>query len=92
MKKIFSIIAASLCGLVVAFIVTLSFVRTNIPISFRDPYQIYVFNQSTTSTVANGYQKKDKEFDEVMKQVKWVRYCYQIWMKEHTLYPFTTAN
>ena len=70
MKKIFSIIAAVMSGMIMAFILTLCFIKTSAPLSFKDPTYIYVFDRSTTATVANGYSSNDNEFHEVLKQVK----------------------
>lgn len=70
MKKIFSIIAASLSGLVLVFITTLGFIKTNVPISYKDPVYIYVFNQSSTATATNGYSTSNSEFSEIMKNLK----------------------
>ena len=67
MKKIFSIISAVICGLVIVFISTLSFIKTNVAIIQNNPVSIYVFNESTTATKANGYTKDNAEFNEILK-------------------------
>ena len=70
MKKIFSIISAVICGLVIVFISTLSFIKTNVAIIQNNPVSIYVFNESTTATKANGYTKDNAEFNEILKKLK----------------------
>ena len=70
MKKIFSIIAAVMSGLIMAFVLSLCFIRTSVPLSFKDPTYIYVFDRATTATVANGYSPEDNEFHDVLEQVK----------------------
>ena len=70
MKKIFSIISASLSALVLMFILTLSFIKTNVPINIGNPVSIYVFNQSTAATVVNGYKQDNAEYSEILKRLK----------------------
>ena len=55
MKKIFTIIAASISGLVALFLITTCFIKTNVSIASNNPVYVLVFNQSTTATKENGY-------------------------------------
>lgn len=70
MKKIFSIIASSMAGVVFLFIITLCFIRTNVNIINENPVSVMVFNESSTATVTNGYTKDDAEYNEILKKVK----------------------
>ena len=70
MKKVFTIIAASISGLVALFLITTCFIKTNVSIASNNPVYVMVFNQSTTATKENGYTVEDKEYDEVLKNLK----------------------
>ncbi len=70
MKKTFSIIAAIISGLVVMFLITTCFIKTNVSIASNNPYQILVFDRSTTATKQNGYSAEDKEYNKVLKKLK----------------------
>ena len=70
MKKIFSIISASMAGIVFLFLITLSFIKTNVTLVSNNPVRIMVYNESSTATVTNGYTKDDAEYSEILKNVK----------------------
>ena len=69
MKKIFSIISAIMSGVVLLFVLTLCFIKTNVKMDRNNPAFIYVFNKSTTATVANGYSKNNAEYEKVLKRL-----------------------
>ena len=70
MKKIFSIISASMASLVLVFLITLCFIKTNVSIVNKNPVRVMVYNESSTATVANGYTKDDAEYIEILNLVK----------------------
>ncbi len=70
MKKIFSIISAVICGVVVLFVSTLSFIKPNVKLVQNTPANIYVFNESSTATKANGYNTESAEYNEILKRLK----------------------
>ena len=70
MKKIFTIVSAVISALVVAFLITISFVKTSVAIEHNNPKYVVVFNQSTTSTRTNGYTAEDKEYGQVLEGIK----------------------
>lgn len=70
MKKVFSIVSAVISSLVVVFLVTMCFVKKNIYIKSNGPVTVMVFNQSTTATVSNGYEKGTAEYNDVLKQLE----------------------
>lgn len=74
MKKIFSKIAACIMAVVVLFLITLNFIKTNIPLEYNygDIYQINIFNQSTTSIGQNAFTSEDKEYDDILKNLNLV--------------------
>ena len=69
MKKIFSIIAAVMSGLVIALLVTTCFIKTNVNSKANDPKFIYVFDKSTTATVSNGYNVDSKEYKDILNNL-----------------------
>lgn len=74
MKKIFAKIAACIMAVVVLFLITLNFIKTNIPLEYNygDIYQINIFNQSTTSIGQNAFTSEDKEYDDILKNLNLV--------------------
>lgn len=54
MKKIFSKIAACIMAVVVLFLITLNFIKTNIPLEYKrdNVAGLYIFNQSTTKSIS----------------------------------------
>ena len=70
MKKAFTIISAVISALVVAFLITISFVKTSVAIESNNPKYVVVFNQSTTSTQTNGYTAEDKEYSQILDGIK----------------------
>lgn len=56
-KKIFVIIASFICVLIIAFVVTIKTVRSNVTIAVGSPYSIVVFDHATT-----GRESKDETF------------------------------
>ncbi len=70
MKKIFTIISAVISALVVAFLITISFVKTSVAIESNNPKYVVVFNQSATSTQTNGYTVEDKEYKQILDGIK----------------------
>lgn len=76
MKKIFSKIAACIMAVVVLFLITLNFIKTNIPLEYNygDIYQINIFNQSTTSIGQNAFTSEDEEYDDILKNLNLVTY------------------
>ena len=56
-KKIFVIIASVICVLVIAFVVTIKNVKSNVSIAIGSPYSIVVFDHATT-----GRESKDETF------------------------------
>lgn len=74
MKKIFAKIAACIMAVVVLFLITLNFIKTNIPLEYNygDIYQINIFNQSTTSIGQNAFTSEDEEYDDILKNLNLV--------------------
>lgn len=58
-------------ALVVVFLITLSFIKTNIPLGFNyaDIYQINIFNRSTTSVGGREFTSEDDEFEEILDKL-----------------------
>ena len=56
-KKIFVIIASCICVLIIAFIVTIKSVKSNVTIAVGSPYSIVVFDHATT-----GRESKEESF------------------------------
>lgn len=67
MKKLFTIISASISVLVLVFILVISFVKVNIKIESGKPFQIYVYNNSTVAINSEGYKAGSKEYDNILK-------------------------
>ena len=74
MKKIFSKIAACIMAVVVLFLITLNFIKTNIPLeyNYKDIHQINIFNQSTTSIGKDSFTSEDEEYDDILKNLNLV--------------------
>ncbi len=70
MKKLFTIISACICTLVLTFILVISFVKVNINIDNGKPYQIYVYNKSTVAISSGGFEKDDKEYESILKALE----------------------
>ena len=66
MKKLFTIISACICALVLTFILVINFVKVNIKIETSNPYQIYVYNKSTVAINSSGYKEGDDKYDDVL--------------------------
>ncbi len=69
MKKLFSIISASICVLVLVFILVISFVKVNINLETDDPYMIYVYNKSSVAMSSEGYKAGTNEYEKVLDGV-----------------------
>lgn len=67
MKKLFTIISASICALVLTFILVISFVKVNIKIDTINPYQIYVYNKSTVAINSGGFSEGDDKYDSILE-------------------------
>lgn len=54
MKKIFAKIAACIMAVVVLFLITINFIKTNIPLEYKrdNVAGLYIFNQSTTKSIS----------------------------------------
>ncbi len=70
MKKIFSIVATCMSALVLAFIVTLCFIKTDVTLVSGEPIKILVYNKSTASTVTNGYTKDNQEYFDILEELE----------------------
>ena len=67
MKKLFTIISACICALVLTFILVINFVKVNINIETSKPYQIYVYNKSTVAINSGGYNEGDDKYNDILK-------------------------
>ena len=66
MKKLFTIISASISVLVLVFILVISLVKINIKIDNGNPYQIYIYNKSTVAINSAGYKEDSKEYKDIL--------------------------
>lgn len=67
MKKLFTIISAGICALVLTFILVISFVKVNIKIESGNPYMIYVYNKSTVALNSEGYKEGSSQYNKVLE-------------------------
>ena len=67
MKKLFTIISACICALVLVFILVISFVKVNINLENNKPYMIYVYNKSTVAINSEGYKEDNEDYDKILK-------------------------
>lgn len=68
MKKIFSIIAASVTAGILIFISVLCFVKKNVYIEYGTPERIYIYYKSTTDTAS--FDSTNKKFDKLLAEIK----------------------
>lgn len=69
MKKIFISIASVLMVIVIALIITLSRVKTNVRIEYDEPSVIRVYDESTSPVKSDGYTPEDKQYEKLHKLV-----------------------
>lgn len=70
MKKVFSIISVCLVAVIVAFVSTLCFVKTNNPLVYGTPYYINVYNHSTSSIGNKSFEEDDENFNQILTELK----------------------
>ena len=70
MKKLFTIISACICALVLTFILVISFVKVNIKIEVNNPYQIYVYNKSTVAINSAGFRPGEDKYNQVLEAME----------------------
>ncbi len=66
-KKIFLIIASSICVVVLSFLITTSCIKSNVNIAVGSPYSVVIFNHSTSGTETKD-EKVFSQIDEKLNQ------------------------
>ena len=70
MKKIFTIISASIMACVLIFLSIICFVKKNVPMNYNEPAYIYVFKKETVAIKSGGFTRADKEYKKIMNSLK----------------------